>query len=110
MILRKRRKYREEPAAWKSHDDNEWVGVNITATALGQDEQCIQNERTFYLQGAIGRLSDNLRIVTELRQINGANDREIAEQLNLSLPAVKSRLLRARLAIKRMLEDEEITL
>jgi RNA polymerase sigma-70 factor (ECF subfamily) len=45
-------------------------------------------------------LPDGLRTVFLVRDVEGLSTEETAELLNLSLPAVKTRLHRARLALR----------
>jgi RNA polymerase sigma-70 factor (ECF subfamily) len=51
------------------------------------------------LQRAIGRLTPSQRAPLVLRELEGLSYEEIAEALELSIPAVKSRLHRARLEL-----------
>jgi RNA polymerase sigma-70 factor (ECF subfamily) len=51
------------------------------------------------LTRAIGRLTPEQRAPLVLRELQGCTYEEIAEALDLSIPAVKSRLHRARLEL-----------
>ena len=51
----------------------------------------------------IGRLSEPLRVVFTLRDIEGLSTAEVAEILELTESAVKVRLHRARLALREIL-------
>ena len=53
----------------------------------------------------IGALPDSYRIVLQLRDIEGYDTREVAEQLEISEANVKVRLHRARAALKKRLES-----
>jgi len=106
-ILRRRRRQREESVTGWSYEEKDWVDIDIMDKAPRQDELYIRNERTYKVRCAIGRLPESLRIVTDLRQTKGASEREIAERLNISLSAVKSRLVRARREMRRMLKEEK---
>ncbi len=55
------------------------------------------------LTGAIDRLKPGFRAVFVLRDVEELSTEETAEALNLSVPAVKSRLLRARLELREKL-------
>lgn len=55
------------------------------------------------LDKAIMELPEAYRVVLLLRDVEGFTSKQVGEVLNLSLPAVKSRLLRARLALRRKL-------
>jgi len=57
------------------------------------------------LESAIQALPDDFKTVVVLRDIQNLSNQEVADVLNLSIPAVKSRLHRARLALRRKLGD-----
>jgi RNA polymerase sigma-70 factor, ECF subfamily len=62
-----------------------------------------QSELSGILSQVIGELDPSFRIVFQLRDIEELSTEETAEALGLSLPAVKSRLLRARLKLRQKL-------
>lgn len=55
------------------------------------------------LANAISRLPEQYRNVFVLRDIDGLSNEEVSELLDLSIPAVKSRLHRSRLMLRRKL-------
>ncbi len=55
------------------------------------------------MQNAIDQLPDGLRVVFLMRDIEGFSTQETADALDLSVPAVKTRLMRARLALREKL-------
>src|ERR1700732_2458185 len=64
-----------------------------------------QTELATILSGVIGELDPPFRIVFQLRDIEELSTEETAEVLGLSVPAVKSRLLRARLKLREKLNQ-----
>ena len=62
-----------------------------------------QTELADILSKAIGELDPSFRTVFQLRDIEELSTEETAEALDLSVPAVKSRLLRARLKLREKL-------
>ncbi len=56
------------------------------------------------LQGAINRLPGQYRAVFVLRDVDGLSNQEVGKILNLSIPAVKSRLHRSRLMLRKKLQ------
>src|SRR5579864_2997000 len=62
-----------------------------------------QTELSEILGKVIGELESPFRIVFQLRDIEEMSTEETAEALGLSVPAVKSRLLRARLKLRQKL-------
>ncbi len=67
------------------------------------EERFDQTELHEILNRVIGELEEPFRIVFQLRDIEELSTEETAEALNLSVPAVKSRLLRARLKLRQKL-------
>lgn len=56
------------------------------------------------LQAAINRLPKQYRAVFVLRDVDGLSNQEVGEILGLSVPAVKSRLHRSRLMLRKKLQ------
>jgi RNA polymerase sigma-70 factor, ECF subfamily len=67
------------------------------------EEKFEQTELSGILGKVIGELDPSFRVVFQLRDIEELSTEETAEALNLSVPAVKSRLLRARLKLRQKL-------
>jgi RNA polymerase sigma-70 factor (ECF subfamily) len=67
------------------------------------EERYEQTEMGHILSGVIGELDPSFRVVFQLRDIEELSTEETAEALGLSIPAVKSRLLRARLKLRQKL-------
>jgi len=68
-------------------------------------ERYEQTEMGQILSKVIGELDPSFRIVFQLRDIEQLSTEETAEALGLSVPAVKSRLLRARLKLRQKLNQ-----
>lgn len=68
-------------------------------------EHCVETRDTAErLQSAIDRLDDDFKAVLVLRDLQQLDYAEIAEALELKVGTVKSRLFRARLAVREMLQ------
>jgi RNA polymerase sigma-70 factor (ECF subfamily) len=67
------------------------------------EERYEQTELGRILSTVVGELEPGFRIVFQLRDIEELSTEETAEALGLSVPAVKSRLLRARLKLRQKL-------
>jgi RNA polymerase sigma-70 factor (ECF subfamily) len=67
------------------------------------EERYEQTELGQILSTVVGELDPGFRIVFQLRDIEELSTEETAEALGLSVPAVKSRLLRARLKLRQKL-------
>ena len=75
----------------------------LPAETESPEESLSRTELRDSLTQAIDSLSETYRPVFVLRDVEGLSTEETAEMLNLSLPAVKSRLLRARLQLRQKL-------
>jgi len=64
------------------------------------DEIALFKERTKIIGNAVNELSQSNREIFNLKDIIGCSNAEVGESLSLSIPAVKSRVLRTRLALK----------
>ena len=62
--------------------------------------ELLDRETKEVMEEGIERLAEELRTVFVLRDVEGLSNAEAAEVLDLSIPAVKSRLHRARLALR----------
>ncbi len=69
------------------------------------DEQALQGELRDVLQKAIDGLPADYRTALVLHDVEGLSNPDIAEALNISLPAVKSRVHRSRLFVRKQLAD-----
>jgi len=67
---------------------------------VGPDEPVLAAEQTAVIEEAIGHLPGPFRDVYVLADVEGLPNQEIADLLGLSVPAVKSRLHRARLRMR----------
>lgn len=73
------------------------------AFASRSDTLSINRELREALEGAINRLPEQYRAVFILRDVDGLSNQEVGEILELSIPAVKSRLHRSRLMLRKKL-------
>ena len=76
----------------------------LPAETESPEESLSRTELRECLTQAIDSLSEIYRPVFVLRDVEGLSTEETAEMLNISLPAVKSRLLRARLQLRQKLQ------
>ncbi len=90
-----------EPLAEFSHDGGRPAPVRRWVTA--PEEQAIDHETHHLIEEAIASLPEDYRDVYILADVEGLPSAEIAELLGLSVAAVKSRLHRARLAMRKRL-------
>jgi RNA polymerase sigma-70 factor (ECF subfamily) len=69
------------------------------------DEQALQGELRGVLQQAIDGLPADYRTALVLHDVEGLSNPDIAEALGISLPAVKSRVHRSRLFVRKQIAD-----
>ncbi|MCX7943838.1 MAG: RNA polymerase sigma-70 factor [Deltaproteobacteria bacterium] len=76
-----------------SHQENDWSDRI--------DKLLLRKELRQKIDEAIDKLPDEYRVVFIMKDIEGMSNEEIGKELNLSVPAVKSRLHRARLFLRK---------
>jgi RNA polymerase sigma-70 factor (ECF subfamily) len=67
------------------------------------EAELLDQEAREEMERAIAELPDSLRVVFLMRDVEGLSTAETAEALDLSISAVKSRLLRARMKLRNEL-------
>jgi len=100
MKLRKRRSDRAVSLDEQIDTGEDTVVREIAAWDPDPEQQYSQEELHGILTNAIDDLAPIYRTVFTLRDVDGLSTEETAEALDLSVPAVKSRLLRARLQLR----------
>jgi RNA polymerase sigma-70 factor, ECF subfamily len=103
MILRKRRGCYEIPFDGIDDSGDSYERWEPRSPAENPESRLARQEREELLRDAILRLPQVLREAVELRQARGYSTREIAQALGISVPAVKSRLSRARVTLRTAL-------
>jgi len=103
MIIRKQRP--EVDISEESDEDNNDINspVQFIDWCCLPESEMVSSESKVELDNAIQRLSEALRIVFILRDIEGLSIQETSKVLNLTETAVKTRLLRARLNLREQL-------
>jgi len=79
------------------------INGDVKMTYRG-DEASINNQVRETLESAISKLPEEYRAVFVLRDVDGLSNKEVGSILNLSVPAVKSRLHRSRLMLRKKLQ------
>lgn len=102
MILRKRR-VRLETSMDTAADTETWQTWQIPDYSPTPEEHYAGYERSLHLKKAICRLPDALRSVVELGQMEGHSMKQIARNMGISIPATKSRLARAKVALRKQM-------
>lgn len=93
-----------------SLDDNNGEGNNntyeIRSTAPGPEEMLDRSETQAMIQQCLDSLTDDYRTILVMREIQELAYEEIADMLGCSLGTVKSRLSRARQALKEKISKQ----
>jgi len=100
MKLRKRRNDRTVSLDEQIDTGEDTVVREIATWDPDPEERYSREELNTILTEAVDELAPIYRTVFTLRDVDGLSTEETAEVLDLSIPAVKSRLLRARLQLR----------
>ena len=103
MKLRQRRGDRTVPLDEPLDTGEETMAREIAVWGDNPEQQYSKEEMQNILSDAVDSLKPDFRTVFTLRDIEEMSTEETAEILGISIPAVKSRLLRARLALREKL-------
>ena len=103
MRLRKRRTGRMVSIDEDLETDEGTVPRDLADWAPDPEQNYSQAELGKILEKTIKGLPPGFKVVFELRDVQGLSTEDTAEALGLSVPAVKSRLLRARLQLRERL-------
>ncbi len=83
--------------------DNDLPPVELVDFSTDPLNEVLDDELRQKMEEAIANLPDDMRTVFLLRDVEGLSNAEVAEILDLSVPAVKSRLHRTRLHLREQL-------
>lgn len=105
LDMRKRSKGRQNVSLEEQLElDGDTFTRRIEDTSPGPEELVEKEEREEVLQRAIAQLPPERRILIVLYHFENLSYEEIAQMLNLPVGTVKSRLNRARLALREILQ------
>ena len=99
MILRRRRIRSEVSFDRPSETEEEILGFEFKDTGPTPEHICVHRQRYAHTLRSIGKLQPRLRQVIEMQVKDKCSVREIAQALQISEAAVKSRLRRARVRL-----------
>jgi RNA polymerase sigma-70 factor (ECF subfamily) len=95
----------EEPAEPEFTDRGSLAEYPETDWSRRADDKLLDDELGHAIQQATDGLAEGYREVFLLKDLEGMSYEEISEMLGISVPAVKSRLHRARLALRQAIDD-----
>lgn len=114
MRLRRRRRSPEQAAGDTLQEpvtgpqfgpDGGYVSPPRSDWSVRADEALHNRQLGEALRQAVANLPESYRVVFLLKDVDGLSNEQIGELLGLSIPAVKSRLHRARLALREQLGE-----
>jgi RNA polymerase sigma-70 factor (ECF subfamily) len=100
FCIKRRRTSKFAPDEVASLDEDAGAAVQVADLRRGPEEEVAGRQIGAVLHEAIGALDPMHREVLVLRDVEGLSASEVAEVMGLSVEAVKSRLHRARLAVR----------
>lgn len=98
-FLRKERKFTDQTVSEEDVDQEPAIDYEYDWSTL-PDDILLSEESRSILQDSIDSLPEAMRTVVIMKDVEGFSNEEIAQTLNLSVPAVKSRLHRGRLILR----------
>lgn len=84
-------------------DSKEWTPRDLSDWRDNPEEQYAEEEMRSILMEAVESLSPIYRVVLIMRDLQQMSNEEVASTLQISVPAVKTRLLRARFQLREKL-------
>lgn len=84
-------------------DQNSWAGKRSDTNDI--TFMTIRSELKNKLTDAIKTLPEDYQIIFILRDVDGLSNKDVSDVLSISVPAVKSRLHRARLSLRKQLNN-----
>lgn len=106
-VLRKKKRTGEGGHVYINQvsDDQEEYALQIEDTAPGPDEVYRKKAAMQMLEKALEQLSEEHKTMILMRDVNGLEYDEIAKVTGTTLGTVKSRISRARIALRKILEE-----
>jgi RNA polymerase sigma-70 factor, ECF subfamily len=96
MFLRKRGSKVEIPLVQPNAENGATLSLDFSDSSPNAEYRCLQQEQREILSAAINELKPGIRRAVELRILGELSTEEVAGVMRLSVPAVKSRVLRGR--------------
>lgn len=111
MLRKQKRRVSDAVSLYQNNGDGEEYALPIEDSAPTPYQNLQHNEAQRALLAALEKLGEEQKKVIVLREIQGLSYEEIAEITGLASGTVKSRINRARHALKKLLEkDKELFL
>jgi RNA polymerase sigma-70 factor (ECF subfamily) len=105
MLLRRHKPVVQLAMEYEEDNADLQLPTQFTDWCCLPEEELLSTESKAFLDQAVQRLPEKLRVVFILRDMEGLSIRETGQALGLSDTAVKTRLLRARLNLREQLSQ-----
>lgn len=99
-LMRARKDKRERSLVQGGIEDRE-----IVDWTQGPEQAAISAELTDKLEEGLALLPEDLRAAVVLRDVQGLSNEEAAQSLDITVPALKARLHRGRVLLRKFLQD-----
>src|ERR1700679_79284 len=103
LTMIRRRQTKKEYSLDDPSDPGNCRVKELSEPSRNPEERCLETERVRLVRQAIKRLPSKLRTAIEIRHFHEGSMSELAMLAGVSLPTMKSRLLRARLRLREPL-------
>lgn len=107
-LMRLRSEKRHPEVSWEEilpqYEDGVWNGSGPDWSRL-PDEKLQEKESREFLQASLRELPEDYRAAYLLKDVEQLSEEEVCQALNLAKPVMKMRVHRARLFLKKKLED-----
>ncbi len=105
-----RKNYKNKTVSLTVSDDGEPCEIDICDSAIANnpEDSVLRKEKQELVRDAIDELPKDHKEIILLRDINELSYSEIADILGIAEGTVKSRISRARISLKKLLEDKKI--
>lgn len=110
MLVRKRRGHSEVPFGQAADDNQTWNVWEVADHNIDAETTYARHQTISVLSRSVTRLPLRYRSVLESYHVRERSMRETADALGITLPAAKSRLLRARINLRASLARQGISI
>ena len=86
-------------------EDDDSLGIQVIDSAPNPEQGVINGQRRKMIQTWVKKLKPNYRVLVEMYYLKEMSYEEIAEQTQLPIGTIKTKLFRARLLLERMFDD-----
>lgn len=103
MKLRRERKFQQHVPLENDGPDHDLPVIQLADPGCGPDENACHSELGERVRAAIDALTEPYRSAVLLSDVDGLSLQEIADATDSTIPAVKTRVHRGRLALRKVL-------